>query len=494
MRKIFFAIVAFSGLLSFTNCKKEAIISNENTGGEFELFAEMAPEFTDETQTKTFFNSSGGYSWERGDRIKAIYRKNGSSTWEGPIGFYFDSASESFKVANGFTAPNFASTDNIDWIIVYNPFSYIEATDVNSFRNILVHSINEFRVGSETQTGRTSPMYGTTSSTGNAKPKVKMNHISTLLKITVTNNTGAPVTYNKITIKISSSGLQTITGYTRMNIDDFSNVTFEFSSETPFISEESKSTVNVTMRGSTNEPQTLADGESVTVYANVIPQTISSGRTLSINLYQDDTQKTSRPNITLSKNITLTAGTIKSIYFQTNNPALTTNDYYIYAYNPGFNPQTIFFLSSAQSTYARTGFIAREAYITNYTEFPSTNRPEYSQLIWRIQKDANGNYYLKNGSKYLVNRSASSVDDLNKADMVAASDKTALSIVEAGSGNFNIKFTPTGRTLGAIQRAISRGITFYKDGAANITNFKIARATDGVQVNSLSGLQVETIQ
>ena len=294
MKRISFVFgAAMAAIFALTSCNKE--ISNPDEiikdGIPFEISAASA-------DTKTS-NNGLATNWVAGDALNLFHAVADSKTYISDGSFSIAEKDLDSKKFKG-TLEDALEEGNYDWYALY-PYNQYVSTPANTGTQGYV------TVGgkSQTQEGNSSmahlcryvcPLYGVAKSVeSSSTPGITMNHLTSIIEVNVTNNSGKDLTVTSV----SFTGTENIVGTYYI---DFT--------QTPVV---------YTSRGETYVSNmaslSVTGGEAITVgasakfYIAIKPFTATSGNTLtvSVNGY--------KKVINLTKDVTFTAGLIKTINF-----------------------------------------------------------------------------------------------------------------------------------------------------------------------------------
>ena len=298
MKKSFiYAGAILAATISLTNCTKE-INSSEAAlpeGIPFEICAASA-------DTKT---SIEGFttSWVANDAINLFHAKAGSTTYTSDAQFKITAET---LAENKFTGnlPASLEAGNYDWYAFY-PYSKYNKTPAGSSQDDF--GFTTIGGTSQTQTGNNStahlcgkvcPLYGVAKSVASsATPGITMNHLTSIIEVNVTNNSGADLTVSNV----SFTGTEDIVG---TYFIDFTGETVEYTGRgDSYVSEKASLTVN--------NGTAIADKGSATFYIAIKPFTVSSGvLKVAVNGYEKE--------INIKTETVFAAGKIKTINFNYN--------------------------------------------------------------------------------------------------------------------------------------------------------------------------------
>ena len=188
-RKHFFVLCA---AISAAACQTYEIKpAEENT---FSLTAEATA-----VSKTTLDKESMSVSWEKSDELSVIVSNSGLHA------FRFVKSTE----GNAFHTDNFTpETGSNEYFVI---FPYSESHD--SYSEPYVGGLVDIAVGQQHQTGISdtrhidAPLYGYASVQGTSSPTVKMHHLSALIEVSVTNDTGSDIYVQGITISSEDAAL-----------------------------------------------------------------------------------------------------------------------------------------------------------------------------------------------------------------------------------------------------------------------------------------------
>lgn len=291
MKKIISWGMMLAAAFTLTNCAKEIANSNEQpeaAGYPFEIVASTV-------DTKTV-NDGMSTKWAEGDKIN-VFHALGDDTE-----YVNDGAFTVSDVENGV----FTGTINVeldpqekyDWYLMY-PYSdkFTTPGAKTAGYTYIGYSSGLNQTGYNSMAslkGSVCPLYGVLKY-GGIKPVVKMQHLSSVVAINVTNKNDEPL----IITNASFTATEDIVG--SYYIDITGDAVDYKASDANYV----KNTAIVNVSNGT----ALAKGESAILYAAIKPFTAAADQkvTLSVNGYSKE--------ITLSNDVTFTAGKIKTLNF-----------------------------------------------------------------------------------------------------------------------------------------------------------------------------------
>lgn len=190
MKKIFALATLLVAALALTNCSKEEIVTPEVEGKNFELFASMG-------NTRTTMDNLVT-SWANGDAMNVWTAATEGFTSHGQFTIS-DVANGKFE---GTLNEAFDNTTANDWYALYPYNSKISAPDGSSYMYV-GHSA-PVQTGNNSQahlSGSSAPLYGIAKAVaGTDTPVFQMHHLSSFVRVRVTNNTTAPFAVASVTL------------------------------------------------------------------------------------------------------------------------------------------------------------------------------------------------------------------------------------------------------------------------------------------------------
>lgn len=291
MRKSFVYAAGLMCLaLSITDCQKE-LVDQTTPASEpnFELFARPVT-------TKTA-NNGLDTKWVAEDDINVFHAEAGSTLYVSDNQFTVkDIETGRF---DGTVSKSLSADKSYDWYAFYPYTSQITTPGDREVGWVTVGGTSQTQTGngSRAHLAREScPLYGIASNVASDKvPSISMNHLTSVIKVSVTNNSGEDLTVSSV----SFTGTEDIVGTYFINFAA-SPVAYK-SSRNAYVS----STASLTV----SNGEALANGSSADFYIALKPFTAKTGSTLklAVNGYEK--------TLTLKNDITFTAGHIKPLNF-----------------------------------------------------------------------------------------------------------------------------------------------------------------------------------
>lgn len=291
MRKSFVYAAGLMCLaLSITDCQKE-LVDQTTPASEpnFELFAQPVT-------TKTA-NNGLDTKWVAEDGINVFHAEAGSTLYVSDNQFTVkDIETGRF---DGTVSKSLSTDKSYDWYAFYPYTSQITTPGDREVGWVTVGGTSQTQTGNGSRAhlaGESCPLYGIASNVASDKvPSISMNHLTSVIKVSVTNNSGEDLTVSSV----SFTGTEDIVGTYFINFAA-SPVAYK-SSGNAYVS----STASLTV----SNGEALANGSSADFYIALKPFTAKTGSTLklAVNGYEK--------TLTLKNDITFTAGHIKPLNF-----------------------------------------------------------------------------------------------------------------------------------------------------------------------------------
>ena len=471
MKKLsLFLGMALAASLSLTNCteKIEGPIAPATPAGiPFEISADIS--------TKTT-NDGLATQWATGDAINLFHAEAGKTVYVSDGEFKLDATR--VGVFTGNLADTLKPSTSYDWYAIY-PYNKALTTPANNATTAKWCYVGGRSDTPAVQNGNNStshlvksyaPLWGKVANVpSNEKPSMMMQHLASVVKVKVTNTTEKPLTVNSVAF----TSTEPIVGQFYI---DVTGTAVEYTTATGLYN---SSTASLTVNGAAP----LANGESAVYYIPIKPHSVKTGSILkiSVNGYE-------KP-LTLPKDVTFTAGKIKTLAFDYNKVVV---DYVTVPWTEDFSGDlslyTLVSKTSTTKTYNETlaNGTAPELLISknggsfstkvkadagNYILTFKSNNPSYLTVLSSdetvtVTKESDTEYLLtvpEGGSTFtLTIKNATSsnarIDDINlEADTavrvpVITVDNTNV-LVKAEGGNvtlpYSIKYPAAGATITA---------------------------------------------
>ena len=291
MRKSFVYAAGLMCLaLSITDCQKE-LVDQTTPASEpnFELFAQPVT-------TKTA-NNGLDTKWVAKDAINVFHAEAGSTAYYSDGRFTVkDIETGRF---DGTVSTSLSADKSYDWYAFYPYTSQITAPGDREVGWVTVGGTSQTQTGNGSRVhlaGESCPLYGIASNVASDKvPSISMNHLTSVIKVSVTNNSGEDLTVSSV----SFTGTEDIVGTYFIN----------FAASPVAYKSRGNAYVSSTASLTVSNGEALANGSSADFYIALKPFTAKTGSTLklAVNGYEK--------TLTLKNDITFTAGHIKPLNF-----------------------------------------------------------------------------------------------------------------------------------------------------------------------------------
>ena len=291
MKKIISWGMMLAAAFTLTNCAKEIdapVQEPESVGYPFEIVASTV-------DTKTV-NDGMSTKWAEGDQLNVFHALGDDTEYVNDGAFTISDVEAG--VFTGTIAEQLDVEEEYDWYVLYPYNAKVTTPGTQTAGYTYIgHSKGLNQAGYNSMASlkeNICPLYGIAKYTG-VRPEITMNHLSSVVAINVTNETEEPLTVTEA----SFTAPEDIVG------SYYIDITGEAVSYTA----SGASYVNATAIVNVSNGTALAKGESAILYAAIKPFTAAAGKklTLSVNGYSKE--------ITLVKDVTFTAGKIKTLNF-----------------------------------------------------------------------------------------------------------------------------------------------------------------------------------
>ena len=463
MKKLsLFLGMALAASLSLTNCteKIEGPIAPATPAGiPFEISADISTKTTNEGLVT---------QWASGDAINLFHAEAGTTAYESDNEFTLDATRDG--VFKGNLTKEFDASKSYDWYAFY-PYSEYNKTPAGVSKDTFGYT----HIGDKSQTqegndskahlcGATLPLYGVVKGlTSDVKPKIAMNNLASVVAVKVKNTTTEPL----VVKSVSFTSTEDIVG----------TYYIDFTGENVVYTGSGPDYVSATASLTVNNGEAIAANSEATFYIPIKPHSVKTGSILkiSVNGYE-------KP-LTLPKDVTFTAGKIKTLAFDYNKVVV---DYVIIPWAEDFSGDLSLYNRVNTQVYKEklAGGISPELLIKkggsfsakvkadagNYVLTFTSNHADYLTVLSSdknvtVTKESNTKYLFtvpEGGSTFTLtiknNNSNARIDDISLVADTAVKvpvitvDNTNLS-VKAEGGNvtlkYSIKYPAAGATITA---------------------------------------------
>lgn len=383
-------------IAALSSCNKELTDPNEGIKGgiPFEITAASV-------DTKTAIDGFAT-SWVANDAINLFHAVAKSTIYTSDGEFTIANEDLEAKKFKG-TLPAALEAGNYDWYAFY-PYSKYNTTPAGSSQSDFGYTT----IGgtSQTQTGNSStahlcgkpcPLYGVaTAVASDVAPSIVMNHLTSIVEVNVTNNSG-----NELTVSsVSFTGTEDIVGTYYINF-----------TQTPVVyTSRGESYVSKTASLNVADGEAIAAGSSAKFYIAIKPFTVSNGvLKVAVNGYEKE--------IEISNKTVFAAGNIKKINFNYNynktpevfslvktDNAFEDGGKYVLAFKNGTD-DTYYFISNAGSSknLSKSALTVTDGDIKN---------PD-AAYVFTATADGSGFKLANSASKYICNTSSTTLNTNN---------------------------------------------------------------------------------
>lgn len=280
--------VMLAAAFTLTNCAKEVQDPNVGEKTPYTIYANTA-------ETKTA-NDGLSTVWVEGDALNVFATAAGSTEYGTSSKFTLtDAASGKFETDD--LKAELAATN--DWYALYPYSQYVTTPASTDAGYITVGAVSIQQKGYDNMehlSGTNCPLYGVAKGVSTQTlPGLTMKHLTSVIKIEVTNNAGAPMTISTVAFTANEN----IVGTYYVNFAG-NEVVYTGSGE-KYVSATTTLTV-------TDAPKLLA-GKTATFYIPVKPFTATAGTDLVLYVNGEDKK------LTLPKNVSFAAGAIKTLKY-----------------------------------------------------------------------------------------------------------------------------------------------------------------------------------
>lgn len=299
MKKLsLFLGMALAALLSLTNCteKIEGPIAPATPAGiPFEISADIS--------TKTT-NDGLVTNWAKGDAINLFHAVASTTDYVSDNDFTLD-ATRAGVFTGSLAGGGLNPSKSYDWYAFY-PYSEYNKTPAGVSKDTFGYT----HIGDKSQTqevndskahlcGDALPLYGVAKGlASDVKPEIAMNNLASVVAVKVKNTTTEPL----VVKSVSFTSTEDIVG----------TYYIDFTGENVVYTGSGKDYVSATASLTVNNGEAIAPNSEATFYIPIKPHSVKTGSILkiSVNGYE-------KP-LTLPKNVTFTAGKIKTLVFNYN--------------------------------------------------------------------------------------------------------------------------------------------------------------------------------
>lgn len=260
--------------------------------------------------TKTT-NDGLSTSWASGDAINLFHAQPGATTYTSDGEFTVDEALTG--IFSGTLAEALEDGKSYDWYANYPYYSYQKtpagvSKDTGAY--ITVGGTSQTQTGNDSKAhlaGTACPLYGVVKSVAfDVKPAIAMKHLTSVVAVKVINTLEDELTVSSVSF--TSDG------------DIVGTYYVDYSGDAPAYEGMGTSYVSETATLTVTDGTAIKQDASAMFYIAIKPHTAASGSTLKISV--NGAEKT----LTLPKDVTFTAGSIKTLAYEYNQEPVETKD------------------------------------------------------------------------------------------------------------------------------------------------------------------------
>lgn len=297
MKKLsLFLGMAFVASLSLTNCTEKIegpIVPATPAGIPFEISADIS--------TKTTNNDGLVTQWAEGDAINLFHAVAGTTDYVSDNDFTLDATRKGVFTGN-LTGGELNASTSYDWYAFY-PYSEYNKTQAgvskDTFGYTKIGDKSQIQEGNDSKAhlcGDALPLYGVAKGlASDVKPSIAMNNLASVVAVKVTNTTTEPL----VVKSVSFTSTEDIVG----------TYYIDFTGENVVYTGSGDKYVSATASLTVNNGEAIAQNSEATFFIPIKPHSVKKGSILkiSVNGYE-------KP-LTLPKDVTFTAGKIKTLAF-----------------------------------------------------------------------------------------------------------------------------------------------------------------------------------
>ncbi len=315
--------------------------------------------------------------WASGDAINLFHAEAGATTYISDGQFTVDDALTG--VFSGTLASALEEGKSYDWYANY-PYSSYQKTPAGISQStgayITVGGTSQTHAGNDSKAhlaGSACPLYGVAKNVAsNVKPAIEMKQLASVVAIKVTNTLEDALTVSSVSFTSSE--------------DIVGTYYIDYSGDTPAYSKSGDAYVSKTATLTVTDGTAIAQNSSAVFYIALKPHTAASGSTLKISV--NGVEKT----LTLTKDVTFTAGSIKTLEYK-------------YDYVPATGETTIIKkivdISGTTTDGTVVSSMTMDDVITLSASTGGNNGKVYSSgNQWRFYQNNNGTLTIKASNEY----------------------------------------------------------------------------------------------
>ena len=299
MKRLAIALSAILGIFALTNCQRDNLVGSET------ITSSIPFEFTASLQTKTS-NNGLSTNWVAGDTVNVFHAVAGTSSSVNDGKFTISSDNLDAGKFTGALSQALVAATSYDWYVMYPYSSHLTTPANTSFYAVVgsKHNGTQSQVGNDNMAhiaGANYPLFGKVSSVDASAPlTVNLSQLSSLLKIVVTNTLSEAIAVDKVSFATETEDI--VGTY-------FINYSTEPISYTGSGDKYVSNVANLDV-----SEVSIAPNATGTFYIGIKPFVAHTGDELTVSVVSGS--NTYNHKITLSKDVTFSAGKIKTVNAQ----------------------------------------------------------------------------------------------------------------------------------------------------------------------------------
>ncbi len=247
--------------------------------------------------------------WDADDDVNLFHAEAGSTSYVNDNAFVITSQNLSTNTFTGTLAAAIEEGKAYDWYVFY-PYSEYNKTPAGTAKEnsayITVGGTSQIQKGNNSLahlSGRSCPLFGVAKSVAaSSKLSLTMKHLTSIVEVKVSNNSGAPVKVNSVAFTASED----IVGTYYVNYSNPEDVKYASTGE---------SYVSETASLSVNSGEEIANGATATFYIAIKPFTAPAGSELKVSVNGDE------QIYPITGDVTFNPGKIKTVKYSIDLPA-----------------------------------------------------------------------------------------------------------------------------------------------------------------------------
>lgn len=247
--------------------------------------------------------------WDEDDNVNLFHAEAGSTSYVNDNAFVITSQNLSTNTFTGTLAAAIEEGKAYDWYVFY-PYSEYNKTPAGTGQDncayITIGGVSQRQNGNNSLahlSGKSCPLFGVAKSIpASSKLSLTMKHLTSIVEVKVSNNSGAPVKVNSVAFTASKD----IVGTYYVNYSNPEDVKYASTGD---------SYVSETASLSVNSGEEIANGATATFYIAIKPFTAPDGSELKVSVNGDE------QIYPITGDVTFNPGKIKTVKYSIDLPA-----------------------------------------------------------------------------------------------------------------------------------------------------------------------------